>query len=102
MSRTAAPLLIAAAAAARPGCALASARWRRPVGGPAVGLFTYDAARPFLAGQRRGVDFAADAGVRVRAPCTGRVTFAGPVPGGRGLLEAARRPGTSGRSSGLR
>lgn len=38
------------------------------------------AANRFAAGQRRGVDIATRAGESVRAACTGRVTFAGPVP----------------------
>src|SRR3954454_10061407 len=62
----------------------AAAAWHRPVDAPVAQGFAYSASRPFAAGQRRGLDFAVRAGARVRAPCTGRVTYAGAVPG-RGL-----------------
>src|SRR4051812_16830884 len=62
----------------------AAAAWHRPVDAPVARGFAYSASRPFAAGQRRGLDFAVRAGARVRSPCTGRVTYAGAVPG-RGL-----------------
>jgi hypothetical protein len=55
--------------------------WRRPVGGDVVGSFRHRAATPFAAGQRRGVELAAAPGEPVHAVCTGRVTYAGAVPG---------------------
>lgn len=61
--------------------------WRLPVGrATLIGPFRFDRARPFAAGQRRGVDLAARRGAPVLAACAGRVTYAGPVPrGGRGV-----------------
>jgi Peptidase family M23 len=56
------------------------ASWRPPVRGPVVAVFRHDARTPFRAGQRRGIDLAAAAGAPVRAPCTGPVRFAGPLP----------------------
>jgi len=59
--------------------------WRWPVRGPLVGRFAYARAAPFTAGARRGIDIAASPGAAARSACRGRVTFAGEVPGGRGL-----------------
>ncbi len=61
--------------------------WRAPVPGAAVaGPFHFDRARPFAAGQRRGVDFTVRPGTPVLAACAGQVTYAGAVPhGGRGV-----------------
>src|SRR4051812_41939275 len=60
-------------------------RWRWPVDSHEVtGRFRYAPRHPFAAAQRRGVDLAAAPGAPVRAACSGRVTFAGPVPGGGG------------------
>lgn len=78
-----------AAAACRPAGSLAaahpSAPWRAPVEGPVVGRFR-PGPDPFAAGQRRGIDLAADAGAAVRAPCAGRVAFAGSVPSRGGAV----------------
>src|SRR4051794_9303409 len=63
-----------------------SGHWRWPVASREVaGRFAYSPRHPFAAAQRRGIDVAAAPGATVRAPCGGRVSFAGPVPGGRGL-----------------
>jgi Peptidase family M23 len=88
-------LLIAALAAAslmallvpRPAGAASALRdrWRSPVPGALVGAFAYARSAPFAAGARRGIDIAARPGDAVRSACRGRVTFAGAVPGGRGL-----------------
>jgi hypothetical protein len=89
-------LLIAALAAAslmallvpRPAGAAPSPRdhrWRWPVSGAVVGRFAYARSAPFMGGARRGIDIAAAPGAAVRSACRGRVSFAGAVPGGRGL-----------------
>lgn len=63
-----------------------AATWSKPVDGLATVAFAYDRQAPFERGQHRGVDLASRSGEPVRSPCTGRVTFAGRVPGrGRGL-----------------
>ena len=67
--------------AALVGASPASAGWTRPVPGGATGRFAYSRARRFAAGERRGVDLRAVRGAPVRAPCSGRVSFAGRVPG---------------------
>jgi hypothetical protein len=54
--------------------------WGLPVDGTVVAGFRYDAAHPFAAGSRRGVDLRAAAGSPVRAACSGRVSHAGAVP----------------------
>jgi hypothetical protein len=65
---------------------VARERWRWPVPSHALaGRFAYSPRHPFAAAQRRGVDIAVRAGATVRSACGGRVTFAGRVPGGRGL-----------------
>jgi len=55
--------------------------WLRPVEGPVARAFSVGPDR-FAAGQHRGVDLGAPPGSRVRAACSGRVSFAGRVPGG--------------------
>jgi hypothetical protein len=67
----------------------AARTWRWPVRGPVVGRFRLSRARPFARGQRRGIDVAARPGAPVGAACSGRVSFAGPVPG-RGLAVSVR------------
>jgi hypothetical protein len=54
--------------------------WRLPVRGPVVRSFAYSPSVPFRAGSRRGVDLAVRPFSSVRAPCSGRVTFAGTIP----------------------
>ena len=56
-------------------------RWLAPLPTLAVaGGFDFDARTPFAAGVRRGVRLAGEPGQTVRAPCSGRVLFAGRVP----------------------
>src|ERR1700750_3436118 len=81
--------------------ATARERWRWPVHGDIVGTFRYAPRPPFAAGARRGIDIAAPRGATVRAACRGRVTFAGPVPGGRGLGVTVRRRDLGGTHLGL-
>jgi murein DD-endopeptidase MepM/ murein hydrolase activator NlpD len=75
-------LLLAAPASAHAGS------WRRPVDGEVLRAF-HVRANPYAAGQHRGVDLAAPLGAAVRAACSGRVSFAGRVPGG-GLTVSTR------------
>ncbi len=63
-----------AAAVAAP----AAAGWRPPVGGPVVAPYAH-VRGSFARGERRGVRFAARPGAVARAPCGGRVTWAGAV-----------------------
>ncbi len=66
--------------------ATAAAAWAPPVGGGVDRPFAFDEAAPYVAGAHRGIDLAARPGEAVRAPCAGRVSFAGRVPGhGRGV-----------------
>lgn len=79
-------ILLLALLLPRPAVAAAAReRWRWPLHGDVVGAFRYAPRHPFAAGARRGIDIAAPRGATVRAACPGHVTFAGPVPGGRGL-----------------
>ncbi len=55
----------------------------RPVDGPVTAGYRYDRRAPFRRGRRRVVRFSVPAGVPVRAPCTGRVTFSGRTPRSR-------------------
>jgi len=60
--------------------------WRLPLAGPSVaGHFSFDRRRPFGPGQRRVVALAGRPGEAARAPCAGTVSFAGLLPGGRGV-----------------
>jgi len=69
----------------RAAAAASAERWRWPVDSRTLaGRFAYAPRHPFAAAQRRGIDIAAAPGAAVRSACGGRVTFAGPVPGGRG------------------
>jgi Peptidase family M23 len=80
-------VLLPRAAAAR----VARERWRWPVYPHEVARgFRYAPSHPFAAAQRRGVDLRAAPGSAVRSACAGRVTYAGPVPGGRGLGVSVR------------
>jgi len=77
----AAAIALIACAAALLSAAAAAASWRAPVPGPVLRGFDYSPRAPFARGSRRGVDLAARRGDRVVAPCAGRITFAGSVPG---------------------
>lgn len=67
----------------------AEAAWRAPVAGEVVERFDFAPAAPYAGGQHRGVDLAARPGQLVGAPCSGRVTYAGRVPGhGHGVTIA--------------
>jgi hypothetical protein len=71
---------------AAPG-AEAGAPWRAPLE-PLTVLrgYRFDPGAPFVAGRRRGVLLGGHPGAPVRAPCAGRVRFAGAVPRlGRGV-----------------
>ena len=83
-------VLLLALVLPRPTAAADRERWRWPLHGDVVGAFRYAPGHPFAAGARRGIDIAAPRGATVRAACQGRVTFAGPVPGGRGLGVSVR------------
>jgi Peptidase family M23 len=63
--------------------------WRWPAGGPVVERFALSKANPYAPGQHRGITIATRAGTAVRAPCAGRVSFAGRV-GGNGLTVSVR------------
>jgi murein DD-endopeptidase MepM/ murein hydrolase activator NlpD len=69
--------------------AAGAAGWRWPLRGPVVGAFQVWPHAPFARGQRRGIDLSAPPGTVVRAACSGRVTFAGPLPR-RGLAVSVR------------
>jgi len=56
--------------------------WTWPVDGPVLRPFSFDRARPYAGGQRRGVDLGAPTGTSVLAPAEGVVSFAGTVPNG--------------------
>src|SRR3954452_20119074 len=76
-------LLVLCALSLAGGAAPARAEWTRPVPGAVTvtGRFFYSRARPFAARARRGADLRAAPDAPVRAPCSGRVSFAGGVPG---------------------
>src|SRR3954466_6310144 len=60
------------------GAAPVRERWRWPVEARTLaGRFADSPRHPCATAQRRGIDIAAPAGVAVRSPCGGRVTFAG-------------------------
>ena len=58
----------------------AAGAWTWPVRGPLLERFSFDPARPYAAGQHRGIAVAADTGTPVVAPAGGVVGFAGTVP----------------------
>jgi len=76
MARYAVLTLVCLTASAAP--AVATPGWKWPVSGPVLQRFALG-PDPFARGQHRGIDIGAPAGDRVRAPCTGRVRFAGSV-----------------------
>jgi hypothetical protein len=78
--------VIAAALSGAPAAGAGVRSWHLPVPGGVVSAFSYSEARPFAAGQRRGIDLAAPPGSVVGAACAGRVGFAGRLPrGARGV-----------------
>jgi len=79
VARVPATALVAAALSAA-SLSAAPPSWGLPVDGAVVAGFHYDAAHPFAARARRGVDLRAPAGSPVRAACSGRVSHAGAVP----------------------
>lgn len=84
-----ASVALCAAVAAGAAPAFAAPRgWETPVDAAVGRRFTLG-ANPFAAGSHRGVDFAASPGSAVRAACDGRVTFAGRVAGGAGVVTIA-------------
>ncbi len=57
--------------------------WTWPADGPVLQTFRFG-GDPYAAGHHRGIDIGGETGAPVRAPASGRVTFAGTVPrGGR-------------------
>lgn len=77
----------------------AGAAWRPPVGGAVVAPYAH-VRGSFARGERRGVRFFARPGAAVRAPCGGRVTWAGAV-GSVGPGVAVRCGGLSATVTGL-
>ncbi|HEX2086805.1 MAG TPA: M23 family metallopeptidase [Solirubrobacteraceae bacterium] len=68
--------------------ALAADAWHWPVDGDVLTPF-HVAPSPFERGRHRGIDIAARPGARVRSACSGRVRFAGRLPGrARGVTVA--------------
>jgi hypothetical protein len=64
----------------------AEAAWRWPLRGEVRRPFAVTAARPYDAGQHRGVDLAARPGSVVRSACAGRVRFAGRIASSGGVV----------------
>jgi Peptidase family M23 len=81
-------VLLLSLAATEPADA-AEPHWAPPVAGAPTRLF-HLGANPFLRGQHRGVDLAAN-GEPVRAACSGRVVFAGRVAGERTVSQRCGR-----------
>src|SRR4051794_23790646 len=65
--------------------------WHAPVPGPVVRAFRFAPGRPYVGGQRRGVDLAAPRGRQVGAACAGVVTFAGRLPTATGTRDVTVR-----------
>jgi hypothetical protein len=61
-------------------CAPCAGAWTWPVRGPVLAPFSFDRARPYDAGEHRGIDIGAATGAAVAAPVSGTVSFAGTVP----------------------
>jgi len=64
----------------------AEAAWRWPLRGEVRRPFAVTPARPYDAGQHRGVDLVAPPGSVVRSACAGRVRFAGRVARSGGVV----------------
>ena len=99
-------VLLAAVALLTPGTAAASLphdRWRRPLDGAAVvRTFSFDPATPYAGGRRRGIDLRGRPDAPVGAACSGRVSYAGRVPGwGLGATVRCARGGLVATELGL-
>jgi hypothetical protein len=83
------PVLLAFQVGVQPALA-----WTWPVDGPVLRQFTFG-GDPYAGGQHRGIDIGAPSGTAVRAPASGRVSFAGTVPGGGRTLTIETADGFS-------
>ena len=83
------PVLLALQVGVQPALA-----WTWPVDGPVLRQFDFG-SNPYAAGQHRGIDIGAAGGAPVRAPASGRVSFAGTVPGGGRALTIETAEGFS-------
>jgi len=83
------PVLLAFQVGVKPALA-----WTWPVDGPVLRQFTLG-SDPYAGGQHRGIDIGAPSGTPVRAPASGRVSFAGTVPGGGQTLTLETAEGFS-------
>ncbi|HWI22052.1 MAG TPA: hypothetical protein VNT22_05485 [Baekduia sp.] len=70
-----------AAAGSPNASAAARGTWTMPIDGTVHKRFDYRRTRPFQTGARRNIVISGRRGERVRSTCSGKVTYAGPVPG---------------------
>jgi hypothetical protein len=76
-------------------CTPVAGAWSWPAEGAVLQPFVFDPARPYAAGEHRGLDVAGAAGSSVHAPCAGVVAFVGSVPGSGTSLTIATTDGYS-------